>query len=120
MVSVVSPNVSVISCENGLALMQYLQGLGGGDQLPCCIVLDVNMPIWDGLRTLEELKKHAQFRHVPVVMFTTSSSASDERRSRELGAEAFFTKPVSEAAVQELAEHFSRFFNNQSMVHGTT
>ncbi len=58
----IDSRLKVVTCPQGLALMQYLEGMRKGDRLPCCIVLDMNMPLWDGLHTLGQLKKHPSFQ----------------------------------------------------------
>jgi CheY-like chemotaxis protein len=58
----VDPSTPLLTMANGLELVQYLGGLHVGDKLPSCIVLDMNMPVWDGLRTLKALKEDNQGR----------------------------------------------------------
>jgi CheY-like chemotaxis protein len=103
------PGMHVATCTQGLELMQFLEALNPGDPLPCCVILDMNMPMWDGLYTLEELKKHPQYQHLYIVMFTTSSAPCDEERSMALGAEAFITKPLKQAEFEKVAKQFSLF-----------
>ncbi|MBA4166026.1 MAG: response regulator [Chitinophagaceae bacterium] len=109
MITRIDPEMSVVICNQGLALMQFLEALPAGEHFPCCIILDMNMPMWDGLRTLEELKKHHLFQHLPVIMFTTSSSGRDVNRTLALGAEAFITKPLREMELKQVANQFSLF-----------
>ena len=56
------------------------------------IILDVNMPVMDGLELLEKLKKDEKLKYIPVIMVT----AEDEERHRalELGSEDFLLKPI--------------------------
>jgi DNA-binding response OmpR family regulator len=62
--------------------------------LPDLIILDLLMPDVDGFAVLEWLNDH-QFNNVPVVVLTSSDNPDHERRSMELGADAFFRKPES-------------------------
>ena len=103
------PAMEVLTCKQGLELVQFLESLDAGDPLPCCIILDMNMPLWDGLHTLAELKKHPQYAHVSTVMFTTSSADRDVQRSMALGAEAFITKPLRLVEFENVARQFSLF-----------
>ena len=84
----------VITRNNGLELFHFLEKLEPEQGLPCCILLDINMPLWDGRRTLEELKKQKALQDIPVVIFTTSSSVVEADWCFQLGAAAFITKPV--------------------------
>lgn len=103
----IDPDVAVITCGHGRELMQFLEALQPGDPLPCCIVLDINMPVWDGIRTLQALKQHAEFAQVTVVMFTTSNTIQDAERCRRLGAASFLTKPVTKKDFIAIAREFS-------------
>jgi two-component system response regulator len=58
------------------------------------ILLDLNLPKYDGRQILERIKSDPELSHVPVVILTTSSSEEDILRSYKLHANAYVTKPV--------------------------
>ncbi len=60
---------------------------------PDVIFMDLNMPVMSGYECLSVLKKESRFCNIPVIIFTTSKSAQDIQKSKELGASLFFTKP---------------------------
>ena len=78
--------------ENGDLLLQYLAD-GDAVPSPALIMLDLNMPGKDGREALKEIKGSERFRHIPTVVFTTSSSQKDMQVSYDLGANCFITKP---------------------------
>jgi len=78
--------------ENGDLLLQYLED-GDGSESPALIMLDLNMPGKDGREALKDIKGSERFRHIPTVVFTTSSSQKDMQVSYDLGANCFITKP---------------------------
>ena len=61
---------------------------------PDIILLDLNLPKQDGHDVLMVIKNDADLLHIPVVMLTTSSAEEDVRRSYELHANCYVTKPV--------------------------
>lgn len=63
------------------------------DYTPSIIFLDINMPGMNGWQCLTKLKSNDQFKHIPVVMYSTSSYQHEIEKAFELGALAFFTKP---------------------------
>ena len=63
------------------------------DYTPSIIFLDINMPGMNGWQCLTKLKANEQFKHIPVVMYSTSSYQHEIEKAFELGALAFFTKP---------------------------
>ena len=82
----------LIEFENGQELLDFLER-DAEAALPDLIILDLNMPRLNGFATLEQVKKHPQWRSIPVVILTTSSYPGDEATCLKLGADAFFVKP---------------------------
>lgn len=112
----VDPSVPLLTMQNGLELMQYLGALHPGDKLPSCIVLDMNMPVWDGIRTLRTLKEDKHYKDVPVFLFSTSTSARDATLVNALGAEAFITKPFGQKELMSVCEEFAAFAQKPHLV----
>lgn len=72
---------------------------------PDLVLLDLNMPRKDGREALREIRAHASFRRVPVVVFTTSRADTDIEKVYELGANSFITKPAAfDALVATMAK----------------
>ena len=61
---------------------------------PDLILLDLNLPKYDGRQLLEKIKSDAELCRIPVVVLTTSSAEEDILRSYDLHANAYVTKPV--------------------------
>lgn len=57
-------------------------------------ILDLNMPRVGGLEVLERLRADASFQDVPVMLLTSSLSASERQEARRLGATRFIRKPA--------------------------
>ncbi|MCG8548851.1 MAG: response regulator, partial [Desulfobacterales bacterium] len=67
---------------------------------PDTILLDIHMPGMDGFETCRELKHIEATAHIPVIMLTAVRTDSKSRvRALDLGADAFLTKPIDEAAL---------------------
>lgn len=100
------PGYGVRTCFNGREVLQFLEQLGPEEQVPCCIILDINMPVWSGVETLQVLKASEKFNAIPVVMFTTSSTQRDIDRSMLIGAAAFVTKPLNYSQFESISGIF--------------
>ncbi|HEX3767072.1 MAG TPA: response regulator, partial [Puia sp.] len=72
----VDPSYTVAHATNGKEALQFLHRATETD-LPCLVILDINMPVMDGKQTLAEIKRHDKWNEVPVVMFSTSAHPSD-------------------------------------------
>lgn len=62
---------------------------------PDLVLLDLNMPRFDGRQALAEIKRNEMFRRIPIIVLTTSSSQNDVIYAYEMGASSFITKPIS-------------------------
>jgi CheY-like chemotaxis protein len=62
--------------------------------LPDFIFLDINMSKMDGWKCLNELKKDESLKHIPVIMYSTSSTEEEIKKAYQLGAVHFLKKPL--------------------------
>ena len=74
------------------------------------ILLDLNLPKYDGRQLLEQIKNDDDLCHIPVVVLTTSAAEEDILKSYKLHANAYVTKPVDldqfMSAVRQIDEFF--------------
>lgn len=62
---------------------------------PVLVLLDVRMPVMDGLETLREIKSHHRLRRVPVIMLTSSVAEDAMVLAYDIGANSFVRKPFT-------------------------
>ena len=74
---------------------------------PDLFILDINMPEVTGLDLLEFLRRRELTKHVPVVMLSTEASDVMIDRAKELGADAYVSKPVT---IEELERAMDEAF----------
>ncbi|MFJ6214741.1 response regulator [Streptomyces sp. NPDC092296] len=88
----------------------YRRGAHTEAPRPDLILLDLNLPKYDGRQVLERIKSDPDLAHIPVVVLTTSAAEEDILRSYKLHANAYVTKPVDLdqfiAAVRQIDEFF--------------
>lgn len=82
----------IMFVEDGQELLEKLQA---PELIPGLILLDLNMPRMDGREALRQIKQDERLKHIPIVVFTTSSSEEDIRYTYEFGGNTYFTKPTS-------------------------
>jgi CheY-like chemotaxis protein len=98
-----------IFLENGDRLIEYLEKHVASNP-PSLVLLDLNMPGKDGRESLKEIKCDKRFQHIPVIVFTTSSSHRDRLMAYELGANCFITKPDTFNKLVEMAGCISQLW----------
>ena len=89
--SSIDPQMEFHHVEDGYELFQFLKDTPR--MKPDIIFLDLNMPEMSGWQCLAKLKNDPDFKDVPVIMYSTSSSARDKEIAIDLGAVGFLTKP---------------------------
>lgn len=90
-VSEVDADIHCVEAYNGLEALKVLKR---NSLLPNFIFLDINMPLMNGRKCLEEIKKNENYKHIPVIIYSTTSDEKQIRECRKLGAD-FLTKPNS-------------------------
>jgi DNA-binding response OmpR family regulator len=67
---------------------------------PDLIILDVNLPVLNGLEVCRILRARSDGRHLPIIMLTARTAENDRVNGLDLGADDYLTKPFS---LRELA-----------------
>lgn len=88
----------VVWVKNGKEALDYINRSGVYNQSnaprPGLILLDIKLPLKDGFEVLKALKDENQFKHIPIVMLTTTSNSEDVRKALAMGANDYIVKPV--------------------------
>lgn len=85
-------NAELLQAKNGTEVITMLEN-ELVDDLPCIIILDLNMPIMSGKEVLTWLKKEERFKDIPIMVFTTSSREEDVKLC-QVHKCTFFRKPT--------------------------
>lgn len=73
----IDPAFVLHTAQNGIKALDYLMLAKLFNELPCLIILDLNMPVMNGYETYKALRKDPVFANIPVVIFTTSFQRRD-------------------------------------------
>jgi CheY-like chemotaxis protein len=84
---------SSICCSFADTAEDALQALGKTNEKPDYIFLDLNLPYMSGFECLNSIKKEHYLKHIPVIIYSTSSRDTDKQKAKELGAVKFISKP---------------------------
>ncbi|MQY29527.1 response regulator [Nocardia aurantia] len=99
-------------CTDGAEALDFLyrQGPYAEAPRPDLILLDLNLPKYDGRDVLARIKADPDLASIPVVVLTTSAAEEDILRSYALHANAYVTKPVDldqfVAAIKQIDDFF--------------
>lgn len=100
------PNVKLLEAKLSAQYYDVITAFNGEEALekaandsPDLILLDIMMPGIDGFETCKRLKANPKTAHIPVVMVTALTDATDRVRGLEAGADDFLSKPVNDTAL---------------------
>ena len=97
----VAKALSAFACEVTEASNGYNAFFAIAQTWPDLILLDVSMPVMDGIETLTRLKAAPELSAIPVIMLTSPADHAVMARLTELGASGTLMKPFNEAALVE-------------------
>ena len=112
------PNI-VRTLKDRLEMNEYnvITGSNGKEGLeraledePDIILLDVIMPVMDGLEMLETLRQHSECDGIAVIMLTARSQTQDIARAKACGIEDYIVKPFD---LSELLEKIEAVVENR-------
>ncbi len=101
-----------------MVLMRYkcqivdaLNGQDGLDKLAKnpdtdLILLDINMPVMNGLDFIKKVKELVSFNHIPIILVSTEGKEEDTMRGLALGAKGYVKKPFQPSDLHQLIEKF--------------
>jgi len=74
---------------------------------PDLVFLDLQMPVMDGFRVIQELRNDIRFRRLPVVAVTASAMLGDRERAIAAGFDSYIAKPINLGEVRKQIESLS-------------
>jgi len=89
----------VINAENGQEAVEMSR-----KELPALIMMDIHMPVMDGLRACKEIKTDSVTKGIPVVMLTVEGSINEIQQAISYGAKTYITKPSSKAEILKVVK----------------
>ena len=78
--------------------------------MPDLILLDLNLPKWDGREVLKKVKTDDKLKHIPIIVLTTSNAEKDVINCYNLHANCFITKPVDYENFFQIIRHIEIFW----------
>lgn len=78
----------VIAASDGEEALRKIK-----EELPHLIILDIMLPKIDGFQVYKRLKANAKTKGISVIILTAKGEEKDKRLGRELGVDAYITKP---------------------------
>lgn len=89
----------VETAYDGLDAMERIK-----ERKPDLILMDIMMPVLDGIEVTRQIKEQEEFRDIPVVMLTAAAHSSMVQRAMDAGARDYISKPFDPEKVNEIIQ----------------
>lgn len=103
----------LVQKENGEEALAYLRD--PANTTPCIILLDLNMPVMNGIEFLRVVKHDEALRKTPVVVLTTSEEQQDKVNSFNFGVAGYMAKPVDYRQFVEVMRSINTYWTISEM-----
>ncbi|MDD1749268.1 MAG: response regulator [Methanothrix sp.] len=93
-------NCKIVDAMNGLEALDVLSRENDFN----LILLDINMPVMNGLQFMEKIKNENIYKNIPIIVISTEGKEDDTLRALQLGATGYVVKPFKPHMLYELIE----------------
>ncbi|NQY92231.1 MAG: response regulator, partial [Deltaproteobacteria bacterium] len=97
-----SQGVLIESATNGMMGVDKLRNMGPFD----AVLMDISMPVMDGLEALAEIRADERFAELPVIAVTAKAMAEDRRACMDAGASEYMSKPIEPTALLAMLQRW--------------
>ena len=101
---------SILEAKNGQECLEKMQAEAGNIAL---VLLDINMPVMDGFEVLKAMNVNHTIEDIPVIMISSDDSDAAIRRSYELGASDYVTRPFDARIVYRRVTNTIKLYAKQ-------
>jgi CheY-like chemotaxis protein len=99
---------------DGKSTLEFFEQDTKKKKVPRLILLDINLPDYNGIDLLKRLRDREATRYVPIVMLSSSESQQDMKRSFDCGANAYLIKPIGLTPLTETLNSVCNFWLNHN------
>jgi CheY-like chemotaxis protein len=108
-------NNEIVIFNNGRQAVDYLFKSGqythSNHASPLLVLLDLNLPGFDGYQVLKQMKRDERTKRIPVIILTTTDDTHEVAKCYDLGCNVYITKPVDYAQFSQAIRKIGMFLS---------
>jgi signal transduction histidine kinase/CheY-like chemotaxis protein/HPt (histidine-containing phosphotransfer) domain-containing protein len=100
--------------NDGREALAKLEGSAQGYDV---VLMDVQMPVMDGLETTRTIRRNSQWHHLPVIAMTAHAMNGDRERCLQAGMDSYISKPIQPAhLIATIEKHLAARMSGQRLI----
>jgi CheY-like chemotaxis protein len=107
---------TILHFEDGEDTLNFFFGRGAGphrqEGSSYILLLDIRMPVVDGIEVMRQIKQDKELSKIPVIMVTTTEDPEEIEKCRKLGCHNYFVKPVGFEEFSQTMEQLGQYIND--------
>lgn len=109
----IDPHTEVTRLRDGAAAVDWVAHAGQStdEDMPWLVLLDLKLPRYDGHEVLARIRAEPALSLLPVVVCSTSATATDVERALGAGANAYITKPAEPGGFERMLRGLLDFWS---------
>lgn len=100
----------IIVARDGEIALLMMKEWAKEDDPPILVLLDLKLPKVNGLEVLAQMKKHPEYKRIPVIVLTSSSDSGDILDAYNLGVNSYIVKPVDFNQFMDVAAQINQYW----------
>ena len=93
---------NIFVARNGASAVEMAE-----DERPDIILMDVSLPVLNGLDATRLIKAEARLAHIPIVAVTAHAMQGDRERALEAGCDDYLSKPIDEDELEAIIDRLA-------------
>jgi len=108
--------LDILHFKDGVETLNFLLKEGDGlhreEGVRYILLLDIRMPMVDGIEVMKRMKRNEEIRDIPIIMVTTTEDPREMEKCRELGCLNYFVKPVNFEKFSRTMDELGRYIQD--------
>lgn len=104
---------NVITAMNGFEGLKKAQ-----EEIPDLIITDIMMPIMDGIRLFNNIKRSENTSHIPIIAITSFKGSVTDKSLLNMGFKGVISKPLDQDKIRNVVENTLKNFINTKNENG--
>ena len=100
-----SMDAEVFSAFNGKEALELLED---EHEKIDVILMDIMMPVMDGLSAIKIIREHKKFKHIPIIAVTAKTMPEDKQECLDAGANDYLAKPLHQNALFSMIKAWTK------------